>query len=74
MGNRQAKKETKKKTKTDRAAAHTRLTDIAMKAPGVADIVRIYGQLAKVESAHNTYLGALTPVEVLSSTDSVYLR
>ena len=45
-----------------------------MKAPGVADIVRIFGQLAKVENAHNAYLGAVTPTEILDSTDSVSHR
>ena len=74
MRNRQAKTKREHKTEMNRPAAHARLTAKAMKAPGVADIVRIFGQLAKVENAHNAYLGAVTPTEILDSTDSVSHR
>lgn len=58
----------------NRQAAQARLTATAMSSPGVADVVRIYGQLAKVENAHNKFLGAITPAEILDSTDSVSHR
>ncbi|OGS02639.1 MAG: hypothetical protein A3G41_06855 [Elusimicrobia bacterium RIFCSPLOWO2_12_FULL_59_9] len=58
----------------NRQAVHAQLKTKAMKAPGVAEIMRIYGQLAKIESAHNMFLDSITPAAVLDSTDSVSHR
>lgn len=57
-----------------RDRAHKRLMAKANQYPGVADVVRIFDQFAKVDVTHKTYLGAINPPEILYSTDSVSHR